>query len=95
MTSTEIRDRLLEQRTLYNESLRNSAKAKEEISSILGGISDNEVELLLSQGIDVRCLTTFDLERVQKDPEYLKECEDSLDKVITSLHSFLEEAVRV
>lgn len=95
MRTSQIRDRLLEQRTLYLNSLEKSKEAITEISRIIDSVTDEQKIMLKNIGIDYNVIAAFDLERMQKDSEYLNECEKNLNHVITDLHRYLEDALNV
>lgn len=95
MRTSQIRDRLLEQRTLYLNSLEKSKEAITEISRIIDSVTDEQKIMLKNIGIDYNVIAAFDLERMQKDSEYLNECENNLNHVITDLHRYLEDALNV
>lgn len=95
MTTVEIRDKILEQKTLYQKSLEVSAEAKEKIATTLAGIDDNTVNLLLKEGIDIRGILLIDLDRLQEDAEYAKKCSNDIKVLVNKIHDYLEEAISV
>lgn len=95
MKTSEIRDKLLEERTLYQQSLRESAEAAKKIQGILDSITDEDCELLQSIGIDCTKIRFMNLEKVKCNSEYLNACQLELNSVINSLHSYLEASLGV
>lgn len=95
MKTSEIRDLLLQERALYQQSLKDSEEAVQKISEVLDGISEEDCELLSSIGIDYRRVKGIDLERIRTDAEYVAECRQTIDAVILALHDYLRGALGV
>lgn len=96
MRTSEIRDRLLEQRALYQQSLRVAEEEAENFRNAMKEITDEQKEemqrILGAQYFDV---SAMDLERIKEDESYLNQCQEKLDKMINGLHEYLEEELSV
>mgnify|MGYP004490245773 CR=1 FL=1 len=96
LETSKIRDKLTEQKTLYQRSLQESEAVAAKIENIIASVSDEDVEVVkVATGLDFRLIRSFDLVRMKTDSEYLKECEDRLNEFIQVLHSYLEDALNV
>lgn len=95
MTTGEIRDKLLEQRALYNKSVEASAQVLAQLQDTLNAIEDNTVQTLLGINIDIRDIVNFDLERMRSDSVYVQQCESKLKEAILDLHKYLEVSLLV
>ena len=96
METSEIRDKLLTQKALYEESVRQSAQAMQNIRNILDSVTDAEIEIIQETvNFDYRYIKNFDLERMKTDSGYLQECTAKLNQLIEALHKYLEEALNV
>ena len=96
MTTSEIRDEMLRQQTIYEQSLAASAKAIDRMRTQFSEISDEDIELLREKyGIDISWIRTIDFSRVQEDKEYRNIFASKQEDAITRLHVLLEEALNV
>lgn len=96
MKTSEIRDKLLEKKTLYNQAVLRSEKACEDIQNVFKGISEEDMnEIQNSLGINIRQLQSINLEKMKTDSSYLANYRSELDSVITQLHLYLESALDV
>lgn len=96
METSVIRDKLLEQRTIYQQSLKSAKEEAEKFQKIISEISEEQKEemmrILNDKYFDV---TLIDLERIQNDREYLNECSQKFERMILGLHSYLEAELDV
>lgn len=95
MKTSEIRDKLLEQKTLYQASVERSNVAIEEIKQILGNVTDEDVALLEEIGVHLAELRTVNFDRLKSDTSYLKQCMLVQKEAIEKLHSYLEGELNV
>lgn len=95
MKTQELRDKLMEQRTLYQRSLEVSKDALQKIAESFASITEEQINTLLTAGIDIRSVLHMDLDRMTTDKEYLLQCEEQLNTVITQIHNYLEETLGV
>lgn len=95
MKTSEIRDKLLEQKTLYQASIERSNVAIDNIKQILSSITDDDVTLLGELGIDIANLKVIDFERLKSDAGYLEQCLTMQQTIIEKLHSYLEGELNV
>lgn len=96
MKTSEIRDKILEKKTLYNQAVIRSDEACCKIKKSLEGITDDDVMRLLDKtGIDIRELKTLDLERLKSDLDYVNTYQNKIDTAVKALHAYLEEALNV
>lgn len=96
MKTSEIRDKILEKKTLYNQAVIRSEEACNKIRNALDSITEEDADKLFNKtGIEVRSFKSMDLDRMKSDALYLKECQNNLDQVINALHTYLEESLNV
>ena len=95
MSTTELRDKLLERRTLFLQAVEASNQKAKEIHSILDTFTEDKIQALANIGIDIRNIAAFDVERAQRDSEYANLCNEQLKSSITALHAYLEESLNV
>lgn len=96
MDTSKIRDKILEQRALYQQSKQAAAAEAEKIQATLNSITKEEKSVLQDVlGDDYFDLTTIDLERIKSDETYLQTCQTALDLAIRKLHQHLEAAISV
>lgn len=96
MTTSEIRDEMLRQQTIYEQSLAASAKAIDRMKTQFSEISDEDIELLREKyRIDISWIRTIDFSRVQEDKVYRNTFASKQEDAITRLHVLLEEALNV
>lgn len=96
MKTSEIRDKILEKKTLYNQAVIRSEEACVKIQKALDSITDEDADKLFDKtGIEIRSFKTINLDRMKSDSSYLKECQSNLDNVINALHTYLEESLNV
>ena len=91
----KLRDELLRQQTLYKQSLLKASEAMLNVESKLAEITDEDVETLLTVGIDIREVKSMNLDLARSDEEYLNSCAWKLDTVVTELYNYLREAMDV
>lgn len=95
MKTSQIRDKLMEKKTLYVNSLNKSKEAIAEIKQTIDSVTGEQKEMLASIGVNFSVIESFDLERMQQDEEYLGACDQKLQAVITQLHEYLERELDV
>lgn len=91
MDIKEIRDKLVEKRTLYNNAVRASQEACSDIRKILSQFSDEEIELLESSGFGITKLLDVDLDKLKSDSDYLENYRKSLTELMDSISDYLLE----
>lgn len=91
MELKELRDKLVEQRTLHQNALEASEKACKEIREQIQKLREPEVfELLKSIGIDISDIVDADLDDIRKSPEELEKYTKILDSVTSALYEHLK-----
>ena len=96
MKTSEIRDKILEKKTLYNQAVIRSDEACAKIRKSLDSITEDEVARLMDKtGIDIRELKTLDLDRLKSDLDYVNMYQSKIDTAVKVLHSYLEGALNV
>lgn len=96
METSEIRDKLLEQRALYAESVRRAEDAANRINELIASVSEDDAKLIQEAvDFDYNTIRAFDLERMKTDAGYLSMCEAQLTELATALHLYLEGALDV
>ena len=96
MKTSEIRDKILEKKTLYNQAVIRSDEACAKIRKSLDSITEDEVARLMDKtGIDIRELKTLDLDRLKSDLDYVNMYQSKIDTAVKALHSYLEGALNV
>lgn len=96
METGKIRDKILEQRALYQQSLQAAEAEAQKIRDVIANISEQEIMLMQSiLGEKFFSLSEVDLDRVKNDSAYLNECQEKLDMMIRELHSYLEAEIDV
>lgn len=95
MKTSEIRDKLLTERALYQQSVKESDAAIEVIRNTLQIVSQQDLSILSTLGVDYENLQKFDLNRMKQDRAYVDECQQYLDNIIHALHHYLEESLNV
>lgn len=96
MDTSRIRDRLLEERTLHQQSVLAAEKEAEKIRNVISGLTDEEVDAARTVlGNDYADLSTMDLELLKKDAAYNEDWQIKIDTMITKLHSYLEASLNV
>lgn len=94
MKTSEIRDRLLEQRALYQQSLKAAEEEKKSFKEVIRGITEEQREIMRKVlGADFLDPATIDLDRIQNDREYFNTCQERYIKMLTELHDYLEAAL--
>lgn len=91
MDIKQIHDKLVERRTLYDNAVKESQKACDEIQEILSRFSAEEIETLEQAGFGVRELLSVDLKRVKVEPSYLEQYQARLTETIEQISAYLEE----
>ena len=96
METSKIRDKLLEQRALYAESVRRAEDAAKRITELIASVSDEDANLVMEAvGFNYEIIRSFNLEQMKTDADYLATCESQLCVLIEKLHKYLEEALDV
>lgn len=94
MRTSDIRDAMLRQKTIHEQSLAAAEKAMQEMREKFAEINDDDVEMLASKyGIDLHWIKTIDYERLRNDEEYYSVITEKQELAITQLHKMLEEAL--
>lgn len=91
MTVKEIRDKLVEQRTVRQSAIKESEKLCKEIKELLASIDEESMEVLTSYGFDLTKVKGIDVDRLKEDKEYKAVVQLELESVCERLHEFLEE----
>lgn len=86
MNSRDIRDKLLKEQALYEQSVIQSKQAISEIKEVIDGITEDSIRIASQYGVDLVPLKNMDLERMQTDDEYLKQCIELQQRVSSELH---------
>ena len=93
METREIRDKLLEKRAMYQQSLK---AAKANCRDLIASITEEQVEVMRSiLGNSYFDLALIDLDRIQTDEEYFEQCQVRYTQMITKLHDYLEDELNV
>lgn len=96
METSEIRDKLLEQRAIYQQSLKAAEEELKAFSDIIISITDEQYDAMMRVLSDkFYDLRTIDLKRLCKDREYLDDCKTRFETMVTELHRYLEVEVNV
>jgi len=91
MTLKELRDKLVEQRTLYQKSVEASDNACQKIKECLAKFDHDTLEVLRGNGFDLSNIINVDLNLLRESPEALDAYSQQLDDVVRRLHLFLEK----
>ena len=96
MTTGEIRDRILEQRTIYQQSVLTSDREIKRITETIASLDSESLELVKTVlGNDYSDVTKIDLARVKSDKGYAEEWQKRVDLMISGLHGYLEGELNV
>lgn len=96
METSEIRDKLLEQRAIHQQALKAAEEELAVFERVIGSITDEQKEIMIRVlGEKYFDLSIIDLQRLCKDKEYLVECQARFDVMVAGLHSYLEEEINV
>lgn len=95
MTTTELRDKLLEKRAEYRHTTAELKRVLDETKEAFSTIDDSVVQRLEDQGFAVRALLNADFDEVKKSQESLDNYCMALEEVTTKLHNWLEESLHV
>lgn len=90
MTTKEIRERLIEKRTLYQNAVAEAEKACNSIGRILDSFDGESIELLRGMGFGIDCIVGVDLAKLRSDEKYVKEFSNNVGSVVEGLHKYLE-----
>lgn len=96
METREIRDKLLERRAMYQQSLKAAEEAKKSFMELIESITDEQIEIMKSVlGNDYFDLMSIDLNRIQTDTEYFDRCQERYSQMLVKLHDYLEGELNV
>ena len=91
MTVKEIRDKLVEQRTMRQNAIKESEKLCQEITQLIASIDEESMEVLRKYEFDLTWLKSVEVDRLKTDEEYKERIHSSLTSVCERLQSFLEK----
>lgn len=97
MTTKELRDKLIEQRTIYQNSVAESEKACEQLKqSLLSLKEDKEAQsVVMEYGFDLTRLLNVEVDRLMKDEDYLEQFKQALHSTAEQLQKMLEHQLEV
>ena len=91
MTVKEIRDKLVEQRTMRQNAIKESEKLCQEITQLIASIDEESMEVLRKYEFDLAWLKSIEVDRLKTDEEYKERIHSALTGVCGKLQKFLEE----
>ena len=95
MEIREIRDKLLIEKTRYEQSLARSKQTISDIAGVLDTITEDQVALCKEYGINLEPLLNINVDRLMTDAEYREKCRNEQQAIISQMHKLLEEALDV
>lgn len=93
MDVRQIGNELLRKQTLYEQSLKQSEAAMNDIAQKLGSITPEQVQACLQIGVDISPLLNADLERMKHDQEYRNRICAMQNTVCNKLIEILEREI--
>lgn len=91
MNVKELRDKLVEKRTLYRNAVAECENACIEIKKIFRDFDEETIRLLKAEGFDVEPVLNVDLDKLKEEPEQLEEYAGQLADITQRLNRYLEE----
>lgn len=91
MTTSEIRNKLIENKTLYNQSKLMLRQAKDDTNALFASISEDDKKLLTDKGFDVTVFS-MDVDAIQTQEEADRFVE-RLRVLTGQLHQYLEQSL--
>ena len=96
METSEIRDKLLEQRAIQQQAIKAAEEELAVFERVIDSITEDQKEIMIRVlGENYFDLSTLDLQRLCKDKEYLACCQSRFDVMVAALHSYLEAEINV
>ncbi len=97
MTTKELRDKLIEKRTLYQNAVTESEKACDSLREGLSELkADKEsIKILEEYGFDLTGILQTDVNRLTKEDDYLEQFKSQIHEKAEQLQSFLEKQLGV
>lgn len=91
MTTKEIRDKLIEKRTMRQNAIRESERLCQEAAQLLASIDEQSMEVLNKYGFNVEWIKEISIEHLKTDEEYRNAVCQKLAQECNGIQSFLEE----
>ena len=91
MSVKELRDKLIERRTLYRNAVVECENASIEIKKIFKNFDEETVQLLESKGFDIRPILNVDMDKLKESPKMSEDYSEKLSIITQGLYKYLEE----
>lgn len=93
MTTKEIRDAIIEQRTISANIAKQAEDGCVELKKILDSITEEMQQEISAFGLDINSLRDVDFDRLKTDAEYNQEYKKKFSKFTSELNDKLEKEV--
>lgn len=91
MNAKELRDKLIEKRTLYRNAVAECETACIEIKKIFSSFDDQTINLLENKGFSISPILYVNLDELKKNPQMLEDYSKKLSVITRDLNKYLEE----